>query len=113
MARHARSDRHGSRLPGACGAAPFERVAIATEGVMRTAARVVGVLVVLSGAARVARAQCPQRRDGFWIGFGLGYGSATVSCDNCGPGSRTDGITGFLQVGGSPSHALRVGGAIN
>jgi hypothetical protein len=80
---------------------------------MRTAVRVVGVLVALSGAARALWAQYPQRRDGFWVGFGLGYGSAIVSCDNCGPGSRTDGVTAFLQLGGSPSQHLLIGGAIN
>jgi hypothetical protein len=80
---------------------------------MRTAAGVVGVLVALCGAARAVRAQYPQRRDGFWIGFGLGYGSANVSCDNCLPGPRKDGITGFLKLGGSPSRHLLIGGAIN
>jgi hypothetical protein len=79
---------------------------------MRTVARVVGVLVALSGAARSVWAQYPQRRDGFWIGFGLGYGAANVSCDNCRAGPRTDGVTGFLKLGGAPSQNLLIGGAI-
>lgn len=80
---------------------------------MRAVVRVIGVLVALSGAARAVRAQYPQRRDGFWLGFGLGYGSANVWCDNCRAGPRTDGVTGFLKVGGSPSQHLLIGGALN
>src|SRR5205823_13021734 len=36
--------------------------------------RVVALLAAFSCAASGARAQYPQRHDGFWIGFGLGYG---------------------------------------
>ena len=79
---------------------------------MRTA-RHVTLLAAFSCAASAARAQYPQRRDGFWIGFGLGYGSANITCDNCGRGPRTDGITGFVKLGGTPSRNLLVGGAIN
>ena len=56
---------------------------------MTTLARVLGLLAVLTTSASVARAQYPQRREGFWIGFGLGYGSANVTCDGCGSGPRT------------------------
>lgn len=80
---------------------------------MRTVARVIAVLVGLGGVAREVRAQYRQRRDGFWIGFGLGYGSANVACDNCRPGARTDGVTGFVKLGGSPSQHVLIGGAIN
>ena len=57
--------------------------------------------------------QRPQRREGFWIGFGLGYGSANISCDNCTSGSRTGGVTAFLKLGGTPSQSVLIGGAIN
>jgi hypothetical protein len=70
------------------------------------------VLVALFGAARSVWAQYPQRRDGFWVGFGLGYGSANVSCDNCRAGPRREGVTGFLRLGGAPSQHLLIGGAI-
>jgi len=80
---------------------------------MHSTARVVALLAAFSCAASAARAQYPQRRDGFWIGFGLGYGSANITCDNCGSGPRTDGITGFVKLGGTPSRNLLVGGAIN
>ena len=80
---------------------------------MSTATRVAVLLAGLCAAASAARAQYPQRRDGFWIGFGLGYGSANITCDNCNAGPRTGGVTGFLKLGGSPSRNLLIGGAIN
>ena len=80
---------------------------------MSTATRVAVLLAGLCAAASAARAQYPQRRDGFWIGFGLGYGTATVSCDNCNFGPRTGGVTAFLKLGGAPSRNLLIGGAIN
>lgn len=80
---------------------------------MRTATRVIVLFAALSCAASAARAQYPQRRDGFWIGFGLGYGSADVSCDGCNPVSRAGGVTAFLKLGGTPSRNLLIGGAVN
>jgi hypothetical protein len=80
---------------------------------MFTPARVIAVTATLCCAAATARAQYPQRRDGFWIGFGLGYGSAHVSCDNCNPVSRQGGVTVFAKLGGAPSRNLLVGGAVN
>jgi outer membrane autotransporter protein len=80
---------------------------------MGTVMRVLALLGVLVAAAPAARAQYHQRRQGFWIGFGLGYGSANVSCDSCGSGSRTGGVTAFLKLGGTPSRHLRIGGAVN
>src|SRR2546426_8008613 len=89
----------------------FTRAVTGREGSMHTA-RVVGLLAALCCAAAAARAQYPQRRDGFWIGFGLGYGSANITCDGCGSGPRTDGITGFLKLGGAPSRNVLLGGGI-
>ena len=80
---------------------------------MGTTSRVVTLLAVLSCAASSAQAQYPQRRDGFWIGFGVGYGSANVSCDNCVSGSRTGGPTAFLKLGGTPTHNLLIGASLN
>jgi len=80
---------------------------------MRTAACILAVASLLSVTASAARAQYPQRREGFWIGFGLGYGSANVTCDTCSSGSRTGGVTAFLKLGGTPSRNLLIGGAIN
>src|SRR2546430_6362508 len=80
---------------------------------MHSTARVIALLAVLSCAAAAARAQYPQRRDGFWIGFGLGYGVANITCDNCVDSSSVGGITGFVKLGGAPSQNLLIGGASN
>jgi hypothetical protein len=60
---------------------------------------VAGLLAV---AAPVAlSAQHAQVRQGFWIGFGFGYGSLGVSdCEECG---REGGLAGFLKLGGTLS----------
>ncbi|OLC77291.1 MAG: hypothetical protein AUH78_04725 [Gemmatimonadetes bacterium 13_1_40CM_4_69_8] len=76
-------------------------------------ARVIALGGVLLAVAPAARAQYPQRREGFWIGFGLGYGSANITCDSCGSGPRTGGVTAFVKLGGTPSRNLLIGGAIN
>jgi len=76
-------------------------------------ARIVALIAAFSCAASAARAQYPQRRDGFWIGFGLGYGSANITCDNCADSSSVGSITGFVKLGGAPSGNLLIGGAIN
>lgn len=80
---------------------------------MGRAARVLALAGVLSFIASAAQAQYAQRRDGFWIGFGLGYGSADVSCDNCASGDRLGGVTGFLKLGGAPSRNVLIGGTVN
>src|SRR5437870_9520761 len=80
---------------------------------MSTVLRVVALSVALAGGASAGRAQYPQRHDGFWIGFGLGYGSAGVTCDGCRSVSRQGGVTGFLKLGGAPSRNLLIGAAIN
>src|SRR5436853_6307237 len=80
---------------------------------MHSTARVIALLALLSCAATAARAQYPQRRDGFWIGFGLGYGWANITCDNCVDSSSVGGITGVVKLGGAPSRHLLVGGAID
>src|SRR2546426_5837198 len=76
-------------------------------------ARIVALLAAFSCAASAARAQYPQRRDGFWIGFGLGYGLANVKCDQCVDSSGVGGVTGFVKLGGTPSRNVLIGGAIN
>lgn len=69
-----------------------------------------GALMLLAPAAEGQR---PQRRDGFWIGFGLGYGTANVSCDGCASGSRMGGGTAFVKLGGTLSRNVLLGAALN
>src|SRR2546430_16894189 len=78
---------------------------------MSTATRVAVLLAGLCAAASAARAQYPQRRDGFWIGFGLGYGSSQVTCDSCRRVSRQGGVTGFVKLGGAPRRNPLIGRA--
>lgn len=68
------------------------------------------VLIVVTSASLPA--QRPQERRGFWIGFGLGYGSAGFSCDSC-TGGRVGALSGFLKMGGTLSPRLLLGGETN
>jgi hypothetical protein len=49
----------------------------------------------------------PHRREGFWFNLGLGYGS--LGCDGC--DGREGGLSGGLQLGGSLSQKVLLGGA--
>jgi len=50
----------------------------------------------------------PQTRQGFWIGFGLGYGKLSFSCSGC---SGSEGaLSGYLKLGGTLSSKLLIGG---
>jgi hypothetical protein len=66
------------------------------------------VVAAMAVAATSAHAQNAQIRSGFWFSGGLGYGS--LGCDNCG-GTRENGVTGDLSLGGtiSPRFLLGVG----
>lgn len=57
----------------------------------------------------VASAGHPQERQGFWIGFGAGYGSAFATCDDCGASKRENGGVGYLNLGGTLDDHLLLG----
>ena len=80
---------------------------------MRHPLRCLLVLAALAVAlAPAAPAQGhPQTRQGFWIGFGLGYGSLSFSCSGC-SGSE-GGLSGYLKLGGTLSPKLLIGGETN
>ncbi len=67
------------------------------------------VLVLLALGASVASAQHPQTRKGFWIGFGLGYGSYGISCSTCSGLGRESSFTGHVRLGGTVSPHLLLG----
>jgi len=74
-------------------------------------------LALLAGlclvVAPVAAAQShPQTRQGFWIGFGFGYGSLSFSCDSGCSGSQ-GAVSGYLKMGGTLSPKLLIGGETN
>src|SRR3989442_15896926 len=76
--------------------------------------RCLAALAVLGlWGASAATAQKPQTRQGFWIGFGFGYGSSNVSCDGCGSSSRESSGSGFLKLGGTLSPHVLLGGEVN
>ena len=80
---------------------------------MRTAIRSLAVLcVVLVTSSTALWAQRPQTREGFWIGFGFGYGSFDVSCDDCPDIDREGSATGFIKLGGTLSPKLLLGGEV-
>lgn len=71
------------------------------------------VVAVIGGYAPAAfceDAHGAHRREGFWIGFGAGYGSASVSasCDGC-SGDREGSFTGFLKLGGTLNPQVLLG----
>lgn len=61
---------------------------------------------VTSTTAAPTRTDNPHLRRGFWISGGLGYGS--LGCADC--GSREGGLSGGLQLGGSVSQKVLLGG---
>jgi hypothetical protein len=57
-------------------------------------------------------AQNPQTREGFWIGLGLGVGSAGANCDAC-TDDREIGLSGNLRLGGTLSQHVLLGVGTN
>jgi hypothetical protein len=54
--------------------------------------------------------QEPRARDGFWWGFGLGYGSYHFTCQRCDRSAGTNGISsGYLAVGVTATPRLTLG----
>jgi len=68
---------------------------------------IVSALLVLGASA--ASAQHPQTRKGFWIGFGVGYGSYGISCSGCSGLGREGSYTGHLRLGGTLNSHLTLG----
>jgi len=67
------------------------------------------VLALLALGASVASAQHPQIRRGFWIGFGVGYGSYGLSCSSCSGLGRESSFTGHVRLGGTVGPKLLLG----
>ena len=71
----------------------------------------VAALAALTAAAPPLAGQRPQTREGFWIGFGFGAGSARETCDGCGDTTVT-GATGFVKLGGTLNDKVLLGGEL-
>lgn len=67
------------------------------------------IAILLLGHALGAQGAPAQARQGFGISFGLGGGSAGVSCDGC-SSDRTGSLSGYLRLGGYVNPGLFVGG---
>ncbi len=86
---------------------------------MRFSARWCTLALALAGgcaAASPARAQDKVEapyREGFWIGFGLGWGSASISCSACGSTQRLGSSAATLRMGGTLTRQLLLGGEVN
>jgi hypothetical protein len=66
-------------------------------------------------ASPAAWAGHPQVRNGFWIGVGAGYGSASVeaSCEGCESEKREGAISGFVKLGGTLNEHVLLGAESN
>ena len=66
----------------------------------------VGVGLGIACCSPIARAQeLPQTREGFFIGFGLGWGS--YGCSDC--DAREGGLAAYLKLGGTLSQRILLG----
>ena len=74
---------------------------------MRTL-RYVAALAFLAAFAAPLSAQHAQTRQGFWIGFGVGAGSADISCDGCDVDRETS-WSGHFRLGGTLRPNLLLG----
>ncbi len=60
-----------------------------------------------------ASAEHPQKRQGFWLGIGGGYGSADATCDECDGGDREGSGAGYLKLGWTLDDRVLLGGEFN
>lgn len=80
---------------------------------MRYLSRSIAIVMAVSAfGASIASAQHPQTRKGFWIGFGVGYGSYGISCSGCSGLGRESSYTGSVKLGGTVSPHLLLGGEV-
>jgi hypothetical protein len=75
---------------------------------MRRIAAALVLLAALAGTAEAQKVARANTRQGFWIGFGLGLGSAGVDCASCST-ERTNGTSGYLRLGGTLSPSFLIG----
>lgn len=77
---------------------------------MHVAARVIALSMVL--AAPLLSQSKPQTRQGFTIGFGLGAGSAGITCNGC-TSDRENAPSAYLRIGGAVRPNLIIAGEMN
>jgi hypothetical protein len=72
----------------------------------------VGLIAIAFLGATAAAQSNPQVRNGFTISFGVGGGSAGVSCDQC-DGERRTSTSGYLRLGGAVKPNFVLAGEAN
>jgi hypothetical protein len=78
--------------------------------------RAVILIATLLACGRFAPAQAtgrPNTRQGFWIGFGLGDGSAQRDCTYLCGSDRISGASGYVRAGGTLTPKVLLGGEAN
>ena len=76
----------------------------------RTVRYAVPLCVLFALSSSSLWAQGTQTREGFWIGFGFGYGSLGLSCDGCdGDIAREGGVSAHIRLGGTLNSKLLLG----
>lgn len=78
-------------------------------GLWRTTTRSLSIVTLLLTGAVLLHA---QGRHGLWLEAGMGYGSASFSCDTCGRSQRLGGYTVSVDIGGTLSEHFRLGGSL-
>ena len=68
------------------------------QALRQFAGAVIVSLAALALSATAVTAQQPVR-EGFWGSVGAGYGTAELTCDNCGDVAREGSFSGFLVMG--------------
>lgn len=63
--------------------------------------------------ATSAFAQQAQKREGLWVGGGMGYGSLGLTCDGCSGVDREGGVSGYAKVGGTLRQNILLGVEMN
>ena len=67
------------------------------------------ITALLAWGGSSAQAQKPNERKGFWIGFGLGDGSAGADCQTLCTDNRSSGPSGYFRLGGTLSRKVLMG----
>ncbi|MFL5512880.1 MAG: outer membrane beta-barrel protein [Gemmatimonadales bacterium] len=76
--------------------------------------RATGFCALLTAVlATSAFAQQAQKRQGLWVGGGMGYGSLGLTCDGCSDVDREGGISGYAKVGGTLRQNILLGVEMN
>jgi hypothetical protein len=76
---------------------------------MRTALVIVTLIACAAASLPGQSGKRPNTRHGFWIGFGLGDGSAGLDCSSC-SNDRIGAFSGYFRAGGTVSPSVLVGG---